>query len=80
MSDRVGYRWTLILALVFLTGFIFIPFYGTLVYTCDLVTTYLFLVATTLTVFLVGELLQGISWGVFQVNKPPILWVTITVR
>ncbi|KAH8704848.1 general substrate transporter [Talaromyces proteolyticus] len=49
MSDRVGYRWTLILALVSLTGFIFIPFY-----------------AKTLTVFLVGELFQGISWGVFQ--------------
>ncbi|KAL1985470.1 hypothetical protein VTN96DRAFT_7913 [Rasamsonia emersonii] len=49
MSERVGYRWTIIAALVTLIGFIFIPFY-----------------ATTLTVFLVGELLQGISWGVFQ--------------
>lgn len=28
MSDRVGYRWTLILALISLTSFIFIPFYG----------------------------------------------------
>jgi hypothetical protein len=28
MSERVGYRWTLILALTTLIGFIFIPFYG----------------------------------------------------
>jgi SP family general alpha glucoside:H+ symporter-like MFS transporter len=32
MSDRVGYRWTLILALICLTGFIFVPFYGITVY------------------------------------------------
>jgi hypothetical protein len=28
MSERVGYRWTLILGLTTLIGFIFIPFYG----------------------------------------------------
>ena len=29
--------------------------------------------AATLTVFLIGELLQGISWGVFQVEIANIL-------
>ena len=28
MSEYVGYRWTIIAALAFLIGFIFIPFYG----------------------------------------------------
>lgn len=28
MSERVGYRWTIIAALVTLIGFIFIPFFG----------------------------------------------------
>lgn len=28
MSERVGYRWTIIAALVTLIGFIFIPFHG----------------------------------------------------
>lgn len=45
----MGYRWTLITALVLLTGFIFIPFYS-----------------ESLTVFLVGNILMGIPWGVFQ--------------
>ncbi|OAG04873.1 sugar transporter [Paraphaeosphaeria sporulosa] len=49
LSDRFGYRWTLIFGLVVLTGLIFIPFY-----------------AHTLTTFLVGNLLMGIPWGVFQ--------------
>lgn len=49
LSDRFGYRWTLLFALVILTGLIFIPFY-----------------ANTLTMFLVGNLLMGIPWGVFQ--------------
>ncbi|KAL1597175.1 hypothetical protein SLS60_008757 [Paraconiothyrium brasiliense] len=49
LSDRFGYRWTLILGLIVLTGLIFIPFY-----------------AHTLTTFLVGNLLMGIPWGVFQ--------------
>lgn len=49
LSERVGYRWTLILALSTLVGFIFLPFF-----------------ASSLGVFLAGELLQGMSWGVFQ--------------
>jgi MFS transporter, SP family, general alpha glucoside:H+ symporter len=49
LSERFGYRWTLIVALVGLIGFIFIPFF-----------------ANTLTVFLVGEMFCGVSWGVFQ--------------
>ncbi|KAF2712542.1 general alpha-glucoside permease [Pleomassaria siparia CBS 279.74] len=49
LSDRFGYRWTIITALVFLTGLIFIPFY-----------------AETLTSFLVGNILMGIPWGIFQ--------------
>jgi SP family general alpha glucoside:H+ symporter-like MFS transporter len=28
MSERVGYRWTLIAALVAITGFIFVPFFA----------------------------------------------------
>ncbi len=49
VSERYGYRYTIIAALVAITGFIFIPFY-----------------AESLTIFLVGELFQGIAWGVFQ--------------
>lgn len=49
MSERFGYRMTIILALFSLIGFIFIPFF-----------------AGSLTVFLVGQLFLGVSWGVFQ--------------
>lgn len=49
LSDRLGYRWTLISALIVLTGLIFIPFY-----------------AENLKIFLVGNMLMGIPWGVFQ--------------
>ncbi|KAI0544224.1 general alpha-glucoside permease [Xylaria curta] len=49
VSERWGYRWTLIGALAAVTGFIFFPFF-----------------AGNLTVFLVGELFQGMAWGVFQ--------------
>ncbi|KAI3332773.1 general alpha-glucoside permease [Ustulina deusta] len=49
VSERWGYRWTIISALVAVTGFIFFPFF-----------------AGNLTVFLVGELFQGMAWGVFQ--------------
>ncbi|KAI8964736.1 sugar transporter [Daldinia sp. FL1419] len=49
LSERWGYRWTLISALVAVTAFIFFPFF-----------------ANSLTVFLVGELFQGMAWGVFQ--------------
>ncbi|KAI1339927.1 sugar transporter-domain-containing protein [Xylariaceae sp. FL0016] len=49
VSERWGYRWTILLALMGVTGFIFFPFF-----------------AGSLTVFLVGELFQGIAWGVFQ--------------
>ncbi|KAJ3568612.1 hypothetical protein NPX13_g6361 [Xylaria arbuscula] len=46
VSERWGYRWTIIGALVAVTGFIFFPFF-----------------AGNLTVFLVGELFQGMAWG-----------------
>ncbi|KAI0202671.1 general alpha-glucoside permease [Astrocystis sublimbata] len=49
VSERWGYRWTIISALVAVTGFIFFPFF-----------------ADSLAVFLVGELFQGMAWGVFQ--------------
>ncbi|KAI1813365.1 general alpha-glucoside permease [Poronia punctata] len=49
VSERYGYRWTIISALVAVTGFIFFPFF-----------------ANSLAVFLVGELFQGMSWGIFQ--------------
>ncbi|KAI0131030.1 sugar transporter [Daldinia grandis] len=49
LSERWGYRWTIISALVAVTAFIFFPFF-----------------ANSLTIFLVGELFQGMAWGVFQ--------------
>ncbi|KAI1164766.1 general alpha-glucoside permease [Nemania serpens] len=49
VSERWGYRWTILSALIAVTGFIFFPFF-----------------AGNLTVFLVGELFQGMAWGVFQ--------------
>ncbi|KAI0385631.1 sugar transporter [Hypomontagnella monticulosa] len=49
LSERFGYRWTIISALGAVTAFIFFPFF-----------------AESLTVFLVGELFQGMAWGVFQ--------------
>ncbi|KAI1305461.1 general alpha-glucoside permease [Xylaria venustula] len=49
VSERWGYRWTIMGALVAVIGFIFFPFF-----------------AGSLTVFLVGELFQGMAWGVFQ--------------
>ncbi|KAI1644916.1 sugar transporter [Daldinia loculata] len=49
LSERWGYRWTIISALVAVTGFIFFPFF-----------------ANSLTIFLVGELFQGMAWGIFQ--------------
>ncbi|KAL7624084.1 hypothetical protein AAE478_005641 [Parahypoxylon ruwenzoriense] len=49
LCERWGYRWTIISALVAVTGFIFFPFF-----------------AGSLTIFLVGELFQGMAWGVFQ--------------
>ncbi|KAI1376009.1 sugar transporter [Hypoxylon crocopeplum] len=49
LCERWGYRWTILSALVGVTGFIFFPFF-----------------AETLAIFLVGELFQGMAWGVFQ--------------
>jgi MFS transporter, SP family, general alpha glucoside:H+ symporter len=49
VSERYGYRYTILAALFAITGFIFFPFF-----------------AESLTVFLVGELFQGMAWGVFQ--------------
>ncbi|KAI0853957.1 sugar transporter [Daldinia vernicosa] len=49
LSERWGYRWTIISALVAVTAFIFFPFF-----------------ANSLTIFLVGELFQGMAWGIFQ--------------
>ncbi|KAI1322695.1 maltose permease [Xylariaceae sp. FL0255] len=49
VSEKVGYRKTIIAALIAATGFIFFPFF-----------------ASNLTVFLVGEIFQGVAWGVFQ--------------
>ncbi|KAI1388950.1 sugar transporter [Hypoxylon trugodes] len=49
LCERWGYRYTLLVALIAVTGFIFFPFF-----------------ADSLAVFLVGELFQGIAWGIFQ--------------
>ncbi|KAK7952538.1 MFS transporter- SP family- general alpha glucoside:H+ symporter [Apiospora aurea] len=48
-AQRFGYKRTLITALLFVSVFIFIPFF-----------------APSLEVLLVGEVLQGIPWGVFE--------------
>ena len=48
-SDKYGYRKTMFVSLVFMTGFVFIPFF-----------------AQNLTTLLIGQLLQGVPWGVFQ--------------
>lgn len=49
IADRIGYRKTMIVALVLVTGFIFIVFF-----------------TNSLTQLLVGLILMGIPWGVFQ--------------
>ena len=49
ISERIGYRWTLIGALILLICFVFIVFF-----------------ARNIQVLLVGEMLCGIPWGVFQ--------------
>ncbi|KAI0137149.1 hypothetical protein BJ170DRAFT_699302 [Xylariales sp. AK1849] len=48
-AERFGYRYTILGALIGITGFILFPFF-----------------AESLTVFLIGEFFQGLSWGVFQ--------------
>ena len=48
-AERFGYRKTILVALVSLVAFIFIPFF-----------------APSLTVLLIGQILQGLPWGVFQ--------------
>lgn len=49
ITDRLGYRWTMIMSLAMIAAFIFIQFFS-----------------TTLPVYLVGEVLLGIPWGIFQ--------------
>lgn len=49
VSERFGYKRTMLVSLIFMTGFVFIPFF-----------------ARNLPVLLVGQVLQGIPWGVFQ--------------
>ncbi|CAO1629213.1 unnamed protein product [Parajaminaea phylloscopi] len=48
-SEKFGYKKTMLVALVFSTLFVFIPFF-----------------AASLPVLLVGQILQGVPWGVFQ--------------
>ncbi|KAL6229535.1 hypothetical protein BDW75DRAFT_249581 [Aspergillus navahoensis] len=52
-ASRFGYRMVMLVALVFLTAFIFIVFF-----------------ANTTAVLLVGEILCGLSWGVFATIGP----------
>lgn len=49
IADRFGYRYTIVGALILVTGFVFITFFS-----------------QNLTQLLVGEILLGIPWGVFQ--------------
>lgn len=49
LSDRIGYRKTMMASLFFMSIFTFIPFF-----------------AQNLVTLLMGQLLQGIPWGVFQ--------------
>ncbi|KAI8649251.1 Sugar porter (SP) family MFS transporter [Fusarium keratoplasticum] len=49
ISERYGYRWTLIGALIAVIGFVFIVFF-----------------AGSLVQLLIGEILLGVPWGIFQ--------------
>lgn len=49
VSEKYGYKKTMLASLMFMIGFIFLPFF-----------------AESLPVLLVGQILQGIPWGVFQ--------------
>jgi SP family general alpha glucoside:H+ symporter-like MFS transporter len=49
ISERYGYRWTLIGALIAVIGFVFIVFF-----------------ADSLVQLLIGEILLGVPWGIFQ--------------
>lgn len=49
LSEKVGYRKTILMALVLMIGLLFIPFF-----------------AQNTTTLLVGQLLQGVPWGIFQ--------------
>ncbi|KAJ6188652.1 hypothetical protein N7519_003560 [Penicillium mononematosum] len=49
LADRFGYRWTILVALVSLSFFIFLPFF-----------------AVNVQMFLAGQVLCGIPWGIFQ--------------
>lgn len=49
MSDKIGYKKTMIIALMLMICFIFIPFFS-----------------PSIEIFVVGAVLQGIPWGVFQ--------------
>ena len=53
MTTRLGYRWSTVIALIALNGFIFISFF-----------------ANSLPLFFVGQLLEGLPWGVFIANAP----------
>lgn len=49
VSEKYGYKKTMLASLMFMIGFIFLPFF-----------------AESLPVLLVGQILQGIPWGIFQ--------------
>ncbi|KAI1840828.1 hypothetical protein JX266_012976 [Neoarthrinium moseri] len=53
ITNRFGYRWTTILALILMNATIFVSFF-----------------ADSLAVLVVGQLLEGVPWGIFIANSP----------
>ncbi|KAJ5915774.1 hypothetical protein N7454_010915 [Penicillium verhagenii] len=55
ITNRIGYRWTTILALCLMNATIFISFF-----------------ANSLEVMVIGQAFEGIPWGMFIANSPPM--------
>jgi SP family general alpha glucoside:H+ symporter-like MFS transporter len=69
ITNRFGYRWTTIFALMLMNATIFISFFvssSSLLF-MSLLTT---LKAKSLTVLVVGQALEGLPWGIFIANSP----------
>lgn len=71
ITNRLGYRWTTILGLILMNATIFVSFF---VSTQDYLLLSLSLLTCTqadsLAVLTVGQLLEGVPWGIFIANSP----------
>ncbi|OOQ86557.1 maltose permease [Penicillium brasilianum] len=59
ITNRLGYRWTTILALVLMNATIFVSFFTMIIITAD-----------SLTLLVVGQALEGVPWGLLISNSP----------